>query len=425
MGFALRTESHYRALLNRLFASRRFGVDLGLERIGALLATLGSPELEIETRVVVGGTNGKGSASAFLEGIALGGGRLTGVFSSPHLARFAERFRIEGVAATEAQIVRASRRVSSAGGDALTFFEQCTAIAAVLFRDAGVDFGVFEVGLGGRLDSTKACRPGLVVITGVAYDHQDVLGDTLGEIAVEKLGVADSQTPVVIGRGGAEGSLEALLTAARSRALGDITVAPPSSRRSLALKGPFQQDNAEVAATAARALGFDDAAITRGLASAFLPGRFETLDVDGAEMIVDGAHNAAGAAALVAALAELPPRETILVVAVSADKDAAAILAPIVAISDAVWVSAAPSDRAMAPVALAATVRSLRADVPLRVVDLNEVADRRVNADPRLRFVAAGSLLFIGALRALVLGLARDPVALTDPSARRKDETGL
>jgi len=179
----------YGDLLQRLFAARRFGIVLGLERIRALLDRLGAPDRRLGTVVHVGGTNGKGSTIAMLAAVARECGLRVATYTSPHLSSLRERIVIDGQLIGEDALVAAADAVRAAGGDELTFFEQLTAIGCLAIAEARVDLTILEVGLGGRLDATTAIDAPVAVVTGVALDHQAILGDTIAAIAAEKAGI--------------------------------------------------------------------------------------------------------------------------------------------------------------------------------------------------------------------------------------------
>jgi dihydrofolate synthase/folylpolyglutamate synthase len=194
--------------LSYLFGLEPIGIKFGLENIRALLDSLGHPERAYAT-VHVAGTNGKGSVTAMVDAALRAGGRRSARYTSPHLVDIRERFVIDGrpvgAEALDAAIADLRRHIDTlrAGGvlDVQpTFFEVTTAIAFELFRRAGVDIAVIEVGLGGRLDATNVVAPAATAITSIAFDHQKYLGDTLREIAAEKAGIIKRGVPVVVGR---------------------------------------------------------------------------------------------------------------------------------------------------------------------------------------------------------------------------------
>ena len=183
----------YAELLAQLIPARRFGVVFGLERMRAILDRLGGdgppPDRRLGAVVHVGGTNGKGSTVAMIAALAAAAGQRVATYTSPHLSCLRERIVLDGEMIREAAIVAAAERVRAAGGDELTFFEQITAIAMLAIAEAAVDVTVLEVGLGGRLDATNVVDPAVTVVTGVAMDHEAILGDTVARIAAEKAGI--------------------------------------------------------------------------------------------------------------------------------------------------------------------------------------------------------------------------------------------
>ena len=407
----------YRSLLERLFAARRFGADLSLERIRSLLEALGDPHLRIPARVAVAGTNGKGSTAAFLGAIARAANRRVGVFTSPHLLRFAERFVVDGELAGEETIAAAAEVVAAAGGDRLTFFEQCTAIAAQLFAGAGIELGIFEVGLGGRLDATAALACPLAVLTGVSYDHCDVLGDALPAIAAEKAGVIPPGGVAVVGLAGEPESPALLESAARAAGASRIIRVTAADRDAvppnLALGGEHQRDNAAAALVAARELGVDEISIAAGLAAATIAGRLERIEAGGREVILDGAHNADGARALAAALGSTTA--TTAVVAVSSGRDAGSILAPLAGRVDRVIACEIAGDRASPAASVAgAAAEVMPGAVIERAADVAAALEMALvgSAD---RIVVFGSLYAVGEARRILRGEPADPIVLSDP----------
>ncbi|HEY6175785.1 MAG TPA: Mur ligase family protein, partial [Kofleriaceae bacterium] len=205
----------YAELLAQLIPARRFGVVLGLDRMRAILERLGSPDRRLGAIVHVGGTNGKGSTVAMVAALAAAAGRRVACYTSPHLSCLRERIAIDGAMISEPAIVDAGERVRAAGGDELTFFEQITAIAMLAIAEAGVDVTVVEVGLGGRLDATNVVDPAVAVVTGIALDHEAILGDTVARIAAEKAGIWKPGRPAIIGASGLAEAVPILLDAAR------------------------------------------------------------------------------------------------------------------------------------------------------------------------------------------------------------------
>ncbi|HRC56129.1 MAG TPA: Mur ligase family protein, partial [Kofleriaceae bacterium] len=232
-------DAAYHQLLERLFSARRFGVVLGLERLRAVLAALGDPQRRLGALVHVAGTNGKGSTAAMIAAMVRAHGRTAALYTSPHLTSVRERIVFEGEPIGRAALLAAAARVAQAGGDSLTFFEQLTAMALVELAQRAPDVTILEVGLGGRLDATNVVDSDVAVVTGVALDHQAILGDTLEQIAREKAGIFRRGKPAVIGVSGEAAAVPALyaealrLGAAPVEQLEEAAVAavPPLSLR--------------------------------------------------------------------------------------------------------------------------------------------------------------------------------------------------
>ena len=371
------------------------GMRLGLEPMRAACAAAGHPEAAFPV-VHVAGTNGKGSTCAMVEAIARASGLRTGLYTSPHLVRFAERIRVDGEPTNDLEGVLAE--ALSIGAD-LSFFETATLAAFLAFRAARVELAVVEVGIGGRLDATNVIpSPRCSAITGIALDHQAMLGDTLALIAAEKAAVARSGVPIVLGAmpPEARASAETVIAAAGARIV--ETVAVPDDAV-LALEGPHQRANAGVAWTITRELGIGEAARRAGLASARWPGRLERIP---GGWLLDGAHNPDGARALVQAVAG----EDIgaVVFGALADKswrEMLAVLAPLSA--NRVYVG--PKGRAPVPLEELAT---LAPGVAAGSLD-EALALARAQAGTRT-VVIAGSLYLVGEARAKLLGLEGDPI---------------
>ncbi|HYQ47036.1 MAG TPA: Mur ligase family protein, partial [Polyangiaceae bacterium] len=188
-----------KSTLERLYRLVPLGKKLGLSRMQAACAAFGNPQLAFPT-VHVAGTNGKGTVTAFVSSIARANGSKVGVYTSPHLMRFAERINIAGQPISDELLVDLLNRVMDRAPD-LTFFEVATLTAFLAFQEAKIDLGVIEVGLGGRLDATNVLPPPQVVaITRIAYDHMAELGDSLGQIAAEKAGIIKRGSKVVLGK---------------------------------------------------------------------------------------------------------------------------------------------------------------------------------------------------------------------------------
>jgi dihydrofolate synthase/folylpolyglutamate synthase len=413
----------YAELLARLLPARRFGVVFGLDRMRAILDRLGGPTRRFGAIVHVGGTNGKGSTVAMIAALAAAAGQRVATYTSPHLSCLRERIAIDGAMIGEAALVAAAERVYDAGGDELTFFEQITAMAMLAIADAGVDVTVLEVGLGGRLDATNVVDPAVAVVTGVAFDHEAILGDTLGEIAAEKAGIWKPGRPAIIGASGLAGAVPLLAEAARAAGAvprvidgADVAAVPP-----VGLPGEHQRRNAAAAIAAVRALGLP--VVASALATVRHPGRFEILERPAPpapagvpRIILDGAHNPHGAAALADAL-RARGEHPVLIAAASADKDIAAIAAALAPAVRAVIATRYQQERAMDPAQLAAAFAAAPGAPSAIAAAPDLAAALAVAASHRAPIAIAGSLFLIGEARTLLLGAPTDPVRLSDPAA--------
>lgn len=197
-------DSKWSAFTERLYNQNQFAMKLGLANMRRALSICGWSELPYEI-ILIAGTNGKGTTASYLNAALIEMGASVGLYTSPHLIDFTERFRIDGVPARRDVVFEVGTaimdRFAGPGSDpCLTFFELTTLMAVGVFASAGVDVAIFEVGLGGRLDATNALEPDVSVITTLGYDHQQYLGDTIDEIALEKLAIRRPSSPLVVGR---------------------------------------------------------------------------------------------------------------------------------------------------------------------------------------------------------------------------------
>src|SRR5262245_7001652 len=324
-----------------LFSLERFGMKFGLANMAALCQALDHPERAFPS-ILIGGTNGKGSVAAMVDAALGAQGYRSGRYTSPHLQRLEERFSIGGrdveTDRLEASAVRIRAAVdglmaSGALESLPTFFECTTAVAFDLFRDARVDAAVIEVGLGGRLDATNVVTPVATAIVSIDFDHQAQLGDTLASIAAEKAGIIKPGVPVVCGALAPEAMAVIVRTAAERgaplvRAGDDPAVAARVAAIPLALAGAHQAANAAVALALLETIDADTrhglrvgaAARRAGLATARWPGRLETIAWRGRPLLLDAAHNPAGARALASYLRQAHPGGVTLVFGAMKDK---------------------------------------------------------------------------------------------------------
>ena len=363
----------YAEAVARLFALRggeHAGMRPGLERIEGLLAALGHPE-DRYPLVQVGGTNGKGSISALLATILKHAGRRVGLYTSPHLCSFRERIRVNGEPIPADAVIDGVDALATliARVDA-TMFEATTALALDHFARESVDVAVLEVGLGGRLDATTVGRPAATVLGRIDLDHEAYLGRTLPEIAAEKAAIIRSgqavsaaQTPevagVIVRRAAAarvplllEGRDLAVAVDEQSLAGQRITCTGPGWRLAaidLPLLGVFQPENALLAIATSRVLGAGESAIRGGVARTRWPGRFDVVRRD-PFLVLDGAHNPAGARALAFSLRKVFGDQPLtLVLGLSEDKDARAFLAALAPLATRLILTRASNPRAADP----------------------------------------------------------------------------
>ncbi|WP_392420532.1 bifunctional tetrahydrofolate synthase/dihydrofolate synthase [Edwardsiella piscicida] len=316
-------------------------IDLGLDRVRRVAQRLGllTPAPVVYT---VAGTNGKGTTCRTLEAILMAAGYRVGVYGSPHLLHYRERVRIQHRELDDAAHAAAFAAVEAGrDGVSLTYFEFGTLAALYLFKQAALDAVILEVGLGGRLDATNIVDPSVAVVTSIALDHTDWLGDTRESIGREKAGIFRGAAPAVVGEPDMPDSIGAVAQACGAHLLRrgvdwDFSVEAQEWRWRDAhrhIEGlPLPQVPLANAATALAALCYgplpvDDAAIRQGLRDAVLPGRFQQLS-EAPRLILDVAHNPHAAAYLAQRLRALPARGRLrMVIGMLSDKDIAGTLA--------------------------------------------------------------------------------------------------
>ncbi len=417
----------------------RFGIKFGLETMRALVEEMGHPERAYPS-LLIAGTNGKGSVAAYCDAVLRASGLRTGRYTSPHLVRVNERITVDGRAISEAGFARAVRDVRDAA-DALvrrgvlaahpTFFEVLTAAAFAHFRRARVDVAVLEVGLGGRLDATNVAEPLASAIVSVDLDHEVYLGRTLAAIAREKAGVLRAGRATVVGPLAPEAQKA---VRARARALGArlveatraarIRVEPPRApgdrpetisvrtksahyRGLRPLPGRHQRANLIVALRLVEAakragLSVDLARVSAAVAGTRWPGRLQRIP-GSPPLVLDGAHNPAGARALAAHLASGPP--FVLLFGAMSDKDVRGLARALFPLASEVVLTTPRIARAATPAALARRAGRLargarREPSVARALKLAiRLARER---GPETEVVVAGSLYLVGAVMALL-----------------------
>ncbi|RZN69748.1 MAG: bifunctional folylpolyglutamate synthase/dihydrofolate synthase [Candidatus Methanolliviera hydrocarbonicum] len=318
-----------------LFSLRRFGINLGLERIKKLLERMEHPEKKYDL-IHIGGTNGKGSVCTFIGSILSESGYKTGVYTSPSLNKIEERFVIDGKNISREDLLEIIGEIRHHAEElGATFFEVTTAIALRYFQLERVDFAVLEVGLGGRFDATNAVKPIVSVITNVFKDHTDILGDEISDIAFEKAGIIKEGVPVITGC--AEDALGVIRDVSNERG-SEVRLRKGFKRLyfgkefqifeidgyklKTGLLGEYQGENLSLALGVAdylKEMGYTikEEAVARGVEEAKINGRLEFIE----DILLDGAHNRRGIEVLFKTLREFNYERLILILGILADKD--------------------------------------------------------------------------------------------------------
>lgn len=414
----------------------QFGSRPGLERINQVLDVLGRPEKGLNI-IHVAGTNGKGSVCTFISSVLTAAGYRTGLYTSPHLVHYNERFQIDKMVAEEeelayyfTQVRTAIEKLNAVNGLVLTEFEVLTVVAFLYFAAHRVDYLVLEVGMGGRLDATNVVVPKLSIITRIGLDHMAVLGSTIAAIAGEKAGIIKQQVPVVMAaqepeaadciRAAAEKNKAKLYITQELVAVNpkdynlsgqrfDLKVADRSfSDLYIKLLGPHQLENVATAVCAFKALSdqgvsVSDEALRQGLREASWPARFEVVRTNPLA-IVDGAHNPNGAEALAHTVSQyLPQLRPILLLGVLADKDVDAILKIFASFAAKAVVTRPDSPRARTPEEVAAKLKNLGVEAVVEA-DIKAAVDKVLAlAEPKDVVLVCGSLYLAGKAREYLL----------------------
>jgi dihydrofolate synthase/folylpolyglutamate synthase len=411
---------------------------LGLENIRTLLAALGDPQNNF-LKVQVAGTNGKGSVCAFLNSICLTAAVKTGMYTSPHLVSITERVQINGVDISEDEFARLATHVREIAEKLLadgvleyrlTFFEQVTAIALIAFADAKVELAILETGLGGRLDATTAANAEIAAITRIDLDHQEYLGDAIEEIAEEKAAIIRSDSLVCIGLQQPE-ALAVIVkkcdeTGAELHTLDSAKFGPDSSGAEfyitgsyfgevmLLLEGEHQIENAALAILIAKQLGktfpISDINIIDGLERTRHPGRLEWLVHGNVRILLDGAHNKAGADALSRYLRKWHPEARIALVYGSLkDKDYQAILNTLLPLSTDIILTEPSNTRSIPATQLVDSSNSvLKRDSVFMVPEVEQALDAAIQLAetyPRTKqsfVLVTGSLYLVGEVKKIL-----------------------
>jgi len=364
----------YQEALDFLYPLHRFGIKPGLERVYALLETLGSPQQRLGDVVHIAGTNGKGTVAAACASIFQASGRKTALFTSPHLVDFTERIRINGEQIPHERVVHYCSRIRQAVIDNhATFFEATTVIAFAWFADEGVDASIIETGMGGRLDATNVVQPTYVVIPSIGFDHTEWLGNTLARIAIEKAGIIKKgckvftavsdpealepiqqmsvlcQVPLALAQNDVQCGLSA--EAPGQMSLNIRTALGYYPALQVPLTGTFHAQNISLAVMVAEAAGIAPQYIAIGLERLLetgYRGRLEVLRLSPI-ILIDVSHNAAGMRVTVDTLASFRHRyhRVVVMLGLASDKDAEAIIQELLRLRCSFVMVDIPSERSV------------------------------------------------------------------------------
>jgi dihydrofolate synthase/folylpolyglutamate synthase len=415
----------YEQAVDYLYSLQKYGIKFGLSKTSNLLKAFGNPQRG-QRYVHIAGTNGKGSVAAMVESILRTSGLRVGFYSSPHLVRFTERFRInakEIPAETAASLVADLKEVIHPTQPP-TFFEVTTAMGLIYFAREKVDLAVIEVGMGGRLDATNVIRPDVSAITNISFDHQAFLGRGLTEIAREKAGIIKRGTDLVTAATQPQ-VLELFREICkkkrapfwrvgqdiRYRAIGNTINYYGFKRRlkdlELGLTGNYQHRNAALALSVielleGKGLKVSEEHIREGLKNAYWPGRLQVVSRDPL-LILDGAHNPGAIRCLLEAIQRgFRYKRLILVLGIMADKDVPTILKGIVPMANYVFFTRPEYYRAAAPETLMQAASALRKPGEIQPTLPKAIEKAKQMADREDLILVTGSLFTVGEAMAIL-----------------------
>jgi dihydrofolate synthase / folylpolyglutamate synthase len=416
------------------------GIHLGLHRTRALMDVLGNPQEQIPA-IHIAGTNGKGSVAAMAESILRRGGLRTGLYISPHLVRLEERIQINGRPLPPRSFAALATRIRKKEASVLrrklidrplTYFEFCTCCAFLCFAEKNVDVSIIEVGLGGMLDATNIVQPQVSVITGVSYDHQNLLGNTLTAIAQEKAGIIKPGVPVISGckstaaqrvirraaRAAASPLVEIdgdctirILGEDRGRSIFDYQTPQREFRRlRLSLLGKHQTRNAALAIAAVDSLKLPRlraADVRHGLHTTRWPGRLEQFRAC-RRTLLEGAHNPEGAEHLAAFLAGQKEYEVHLVFGALKDKDIRKMGASLFPLARSIHLTPLANSRSANPSEVASIHKNCKSIMTLHRNSLDALRAAWEQCSPRGLVVVTGSLYLLGEILPLLRKISRN-----------------
>jgi dihydrofolate synthase/folylpolyglutamate synthase len=395
----------YSKAIQFLYGLRLFGAKLGLENTLKLAGLAANPQKKLRF-IHVAGTNGKGSTCAILESIYRAAGLRVGLFTSPHLVSFRERIQIGRELISEKEVVRLVDEFQLwlkqfSKDQHPTFFEMVTVMALEFFSDHACDLVIWETGLGGRLDATNIVTPLASIITNIALDHQQWLGDTLEKIAFEKAGIIKPGVPVVTATH--EPSALAVIKKTAEEKKAPFTQAkdhlPAEFAGALSLSGEYQKRNAALALATVEILQKQipvvKANMIAGLQKVEWPGRLQLIERDGRKFLLDGAHNMAGANALREAVEKnFPGGGRTLILGILDDKDWRQICERLAPLAENILTVPVPSNRTANPEALAEACRTANPSAKVSACQSLEEAFQKIPLSCLV--IVTGSLYLVG-----------------------------
>jgi dihydrofolate synthase/folylpolyglutamate synthase len=416
------SEREYEHALNYLLSLQRFGSKLGLKSIRTVLDKLGNPEKGMKV-IHIAGTNGKGSVASMVASILSESGFRTGLYTSPHLIDARERIRINGEKISKKNFVRFFEKVRSKHAK-LTYFEFLTTLAFLYFKEKKVDFLVLEVGLGGRLDATNVVESMVSVITNIAKEHTDVLGNTLERIAYEKAGIIKRHSLVITNAKGK--AFEVIEEVAKKRhskliKVGKIpkkvnsdlekqTIIYNGKRINLPLLGDFQLENVAIALKIIEVLKASEVkipmtSIKKGLETVEWPGRLEIFQKNPL-FIFDCAHNPAGVKAMKCFIEGLDYERMVLILGISKNKDYKGMLRKLIPLAGKIILTKANNPRAIEPEIMAKEIISNDKNKDFIVIkDVKKaVGHAKSLAREKDLILVTGSIYLVGDVKASLRG---------------------
>lgn len=384
----------YETIINK----RRFGKAYGRDVTEEMMELLHHPEAG-QSIIHIAGTNGKGSVAAFVSASLQAASFHVGTFTSPHLVRFTERIKVDGVEISEADVARIGSSLLELDMKLEpTMFDYCLGIAMVYFKEQGVDYIVLETGLGGAKDSTSGLSvvPVVSVITSIGLEHTQILGDTIEQIAAEKAGIIKPGTKVVVGQ--IDDAAQKVIAQVAEREGCEVTYATVlDDSFKLGLFGEYQRKNGAVAYETLKLLGLSDDVIRQGLSLAKWPGRMEIISQE-PFILADGAHNPEGVRALKDSLQKAFPDERFtFIFGVLADKDYEAMLEELLPLAARFYTLTVDCSRALESESIASLIVDKGTEAEACESIKEALAKAKAYSD---KIIIAGSLYFIGSVKA-------------------------